>query len=523
MKNLIWIPTLVAGALAIGFFFGLVIKNEAPVLSYHAADTDEHGLLYGDKINEILRYVEAKYIDSESSEDLMEEAIEGLMEELDPHSRYISAKYVESVKDQLDGDFVGIGVEFMLINDTITIISALEGGPAGEAGIISGDRIVAIDDTLKIGENIETADAIEKLKGERGSVVNLNILRNKKVQSFTLVRDDIPVNSIDVGYMLTDDIGYIKISRFSAHTYEEFMQAVDKLSTEHGMQHLVIDLRNNPGGFMRQATNILNQFFDEAGKIMVHTEGRASKRIQYKTNGNVIFPIDKLAVIVDEGSASASEIIAGVVQDLDRGVVVGRRTFGKGLVQEQYTLRDGSALRLTVARYYLPSGRSVQRPYDNDEAYSADYYNRIHSGELVDGTPTQTDSDGFTTLNGRSVFGESGVIPDIFVPIDTILFDGEYQTIRAYIPEFAFTFKESYSSDIVLLNKFKAYVSGKEDYSTNTKFDQFYLNELKSRIARYNDGDIAYYKEANKEDQAVIEAINAISSSNLYSGLLNDK
>ena len=322
------------------------------------------------KLEELIRYIESRYVDEVNKDELVKEAIDNILYQLDPHSNYISAEQLKEVNEQLEGSFDGIGIEFVVVDDTVMVVAALSGGPAEGAGILSGDKIVQIEDSLTIGKNIDYEGVLTKLKGEKGSKIKLGVLRGleKSIRKFTLTRDKISVHSVEVAYMLDDLTGYIKINRFSANTYDEFMKNLEKLVDEKGMKHLVIDLRQNPGGYMQEATNILSQLFKEKDKLLVYTKGKNVPRNDYKSTGRTFYDVENIAVLTDEGSASAS------------GVIIGRRSFGKGLVQEQYRLRDGSAIRLTVARYFTPSGRCIQKPYESREDYDEDMAERMKAG-----------------------------------------------------------------------------------------------------------------------------------------------
>ncbi|MBK9336875.1 MAG: S41 family peptidase [Lewinellaceae bacterium] len=431
------LPLLLAAVLAVGMFIGQQLPRYENHLWFtpaaHRADKS------GGPLDEILRYVEARYVDSVDVNILQEGAIAHLLEQLDPHSIYITAEELRYEDEVMNGNFEGIGVEFLLVDDTIQVVTPLSGGPSETAGILPGDKIVTIEDSLVAGVKITNAEIFTKLRGPQGSTVRVGIRRGieRKLRQFTITRDVIPVHSVDVAYMLDKETGYIKINRFSAPTYQEFMEALRTLSEENGMKNLVLDLRGNPGGYLNEATELLSQFFPE-GKLLVYTEGRAEERQNYKSNGRARFNINNIAVLVDEGSASASEIVAGAVQDHDRGWVIGRRSFGKGLVQVQYPLSDGGALRLTVSRYFTPSGRSIQRDYKDDAEYDHDADRRLTNGELADASKIrQADSTKFYTGTGRVVYGGGGITPDVFIPIDTSFANDYFFSALQHLPQFA--------------------------------------------------------------------------------------
>ncbi len=531
----IWLPTLLASVLVIGLLIGVNIPKIAPTATETGRGTGVSTNAMGEgKIEEILRYIEAKYVDSTDRELLVEQAINNILGELDPHSNYISLKQLRAVTEQLEGNFEGIGIEFLILEDTITVVSPISGGPSEAVGILAGDKIVEIEDSLIIGADIENNDVIERLRGEKGTQVTIGILRGDedKVREFSITRDKIPMNSVDIGYMLDGKTGYIKINRFSATTYEEFMQNVERLVDEENMEDLVIDVRHNPGGYLQQATNLLSQLFEEKGRLLVYTQGYMVNRNEYKTTGRNFFDIGKVAVLIDEGSASASEIVAGAIQDLDRGIIVGRRSFGKGLVQEQYGLRDGSALRLTVARYYTPSGRSIQKSYEDSNEYDHDMMNRYESGELYDRNSIEVvDTTQYFTEDGRIVYGGGGITPDIFVPLDTLFFNDYYMELRQYVPQFIFpyaaekegqfpedlqAFAKTFDVSDGMFDEFLefAYEKGaSENFQQLRQIEDQLATFLKARLARNLYGDKGFYSIWNQQDQVVQTAMEALRNS----------
>lgn len=359
-KNRIFMPLIIMTFLALGFVGGLGFKHFVPSFkSTHAAGgSDSTG-----SVDEILRFIQARYVDKISFEDLNEKTIRGLLSQLDPHSVYISKEELQSVNDEMNGDFEGVGIEFMLVRDTISVVSTIFGGPSEKAGVLAGDQIIYVNDTLVSGKKLDNSDIILKLRGRKGTKVKVGVKRPNKagILSFTIIRDAIPFNSIDAAMAIDDKTAYVKINRFSAKTFQEFMGAADSLFLKGKKENLILDLRQNPGGYLQEATNLLSQLIADRNKLLVYTKGRNFKKTEYETNGRSHFSVKKIAVLIDEGSASASEIVAGAIQDWDKGVIIGRRSFGKGLVQEQYDLQTGGALRLTIAKYYTPSGRCIQK------------------------------------------------------------------------------------------------------------------------------------------------------------------
>ncbi|MEO1515741.1 MAG: S41 family peptidase [Bacteroidota bacterium] len=524
----IWIPLLLSLMLVAGMLIGMRMQR-IPLVSLSSSDgaTNSSSIETG-RVEELVRFIESRYVDEVNSEELVEEAINALLKQLDPHSNYISAKQVREVNEQLDGNFEGVGIEFMILDDTIRVISPISGGPSEAVGIMAGDKIVQIEDSIVAGVNVEVKDIVEFLRGEKGSEVEVGILRGeeKEVRKFTITRDKIPLNSVDVAYMIDDQTGYIKISRFSATTYKEFMEGVERMVEKENMKDVIIDVRQNPGGYLLEATNILSQLFEQRGRLLVYTEGRSVRRSEYESTGRPFFELGKVAVLIDEGSASASEILAGAIQDWDRGPVIGRRSFGKGLVQEQYGLRDGSALRLTVARYYTPSGRCIQKPYNDRENYNQDVQERFSNGELVSqDSIAQKDTTRFYTSEGRVVYGGGGITPDIFIPLDTLLLESHYINHRQLIPEFVYRylenkddiyngspkdFSKNYTVDRQMVEAFRDYAASKGIERNDAKWAKSaddIVHLIKARIGRHLYQEEGYYQVWNETDPAVLEAL----------------
>lgn len=410
----IFMPIILAVTLIAGMLLGLKLSEKK---------TDQQYVIYPrtDKVSKILSYITREYVDPVNKGDIIESTIPKILEELDPHSQYIPASDFQTVNEPLEGGFSGIGVQFNMLNDTLIVIKAIQNGPSEKVGILAGDRIILVDNDTVAGVKMPSDSIVRKLKGPRGTTVNVGVQR-KSVDDliyFDITRDQIPLYSVDVSYMINEETGYIRINKFSRTTFEEFAMAVTKLLGQ-GMQKLILDLRGNGGGLMSTAIRVADQFLDE-GQLIVYTEGNAREREEfYASKGGLCQGID-LVVMIDETSASASEIVAGAIQDNDRGLVIGRRSFGKGLVQEQNMMSDGSAIRLTIARYYTPTGRCIQKSYENG---SDDYYHelsdRFYNGELYEQDSISfADSLKFTTPGGRTVYGGGGIMPDIFVPIDT--------------------------------------------------------------------------------------------------------
>ncbi|MEQ1746194.1 MAG: S41 family peptidase [Saprospiraceae bacterium] len=525
------LPLLLAIVLAAGMFIGQQLpryENHLWLMPKEHRSSNAMGTL-----DEILRYVEAKYVDSVDTKALQDEAIANVLEQLDPHSLYISPEELEHEEEVLSGNFEGIGIEFLLLDDTIQVVAPTAGGPSEAAGIMSGDKIVTIEDSLVAGVGISNADIFKKLRGPKGSKVRMGIRRGKenRLRQIVVTRDVIPVRSVDVAYMLDKQTGYIKINRFSAPTYQEFMEELRRLVEEKGLKNLVLDLRGNPGGYLDEATELLSQVFPE-GKLLVYTEGRAEERQDYKSNGRARFHIQNVAVLVDEGSASASEIVAGAIQDHDRGWVIGRRTFGKGLVQVQYPLSDGGALRLTISRYYTPSGRSIQRAYKGEDDYADEAERRLENGELADESKIrQADSTKYYTGMGRVVFGGGGITPDVFIPLDTSYMNDYFEAAFPSLPQFAArwleeqnranlpadpqVFAQQFKVSDAQFGAFVAYVreQGHEPNESQIARCRSELSLLlKARIAKLLFKEEGQYRVLNDDDPAVEKALQVLSS-----------
>lgn len=375
------------------------------------------------------------YVDEVNEEELVEKAITSMLEELDPHSTYTNAEEARKMNEPLEGEFEGIGIQFQMMEDTLLVVQPVSGGPSEKVGILAGDRITAVEDTLIAGVKMSTEEIMSRLRGPKGSVVKLTIIRHDidEPLTFDVKRDKIPIYSLDASYMITPTTGYIRLNKFGANTIEEFQAALSKLQGQ-GMKDLILDLQGNGGGYLNAAIDLANEFLPQKS-LIVYTEGKASKRSEFVAKGNGNFLKGKLVVLVDEYSASASEIVSGAIQDWDRGTIVGRRTFGKGLVQRPIDLPDGSMIRLTIARYYTPSGRCIQKPYEKgeEEDYDNELVKRLEHGELMHADSIHLpDSLMFKTKRlGRTVYGGGGIMPDYFVPIDTTLYSDYHRDLVA--------------------------------------------------------------------------------------------
>ncbi len=404
------------------------------------------------KISTAIQYILSEYVDTVDVNGLNESVIPALVDNLDPHSIYIPASDFQRFSEPLMGNFSGIGVSFNMTDDTVAIINTIPNGPSEMVGVMAGDRIIMVDDSVVAGVNMPSDDIVKMLKGPKNSVVKVTIYRRgeKAPIDFEITRDDIPIYSVDVAYKVNENTGYIKISQFAQTTYHEFMQAIEKLKSQ-GVNKLIIDLRRNGGGIMEAATMIADQFLEE-GQLIVYTEGRARPRENDYASSRGMLKNDKVVVLMDESSASASEILAGAIQDNDRGLVIGRRSFGKGLVQEEMRFTDGSAMRLTVARYYTPTGRSIQRSYENGkEDYYHEFSERWIRGEFeYEDSVKFDDSQKFLTPGGKTVYGGGGIMPDVFVPLDTSGASAYYNSVRSLglMYRFAFYYTDLHRSSL---------------------------------------------------------------------------
>ncbi|OEK09469.1 peptidase S41 [Flavivirga aquatica] len=409
-----YLPLILGVAIAAGIFIGGKLDF-----------TDSPDRLFStnskkDKLNRLIDYIEYNYVDDINTDSIVDVTVNGILNNLDPHSVYIPKEDMERVAEEMKGDFVGIGISFYTYKDSIAVIRTIENGPSSKAGIKGGDRIIMADGDSLFGDKLKDGEIIKKLKGSINSKVNLKVYRKgePKLLNFTVKRGKIPIKSVDAAYMLTEKLGYIKINRFAESTYKEFKTGLDKLQAL-GAKEIALDLRNNPGGILSISEQIVDEFLEDNKLILFTKNKRGNIEKSFATNKGD-FEDGKIYVLIDENSASASEIVAGAIQDNDKGTIVGRRSYGKGLVQREMDLGDGSIVRLTVSRYYTPTGRSIQRPYDKgNKDYYDEYYERLESGELLDPEKIHVDDSlKYTTPAGKIVYGGGGIIPDVFVPID---------------------------------------------------------------------------------------------------------
>ena len=508
----------------VGMIIGYKIKTNMP-------DTGIFSIEKRRPLQEVLTLIENKYVDKENPDSLSDVAINAILAKLDPHSVFLAEEQVQSVKEDLQGGFSGIGIEYNIFNDTINVLNIIKDGPADKTGLQIGDKFLKVGDSIVAGIHITTDKIRKTLRGTGGSKVNILVLRGREQKHFSIVRGMIPLYSLDAAYMLADSIGYIRLNKFSETTYKEFMDATLKLQKQ-GMKNMILDLRDNGGGILTEATHIADEFLDQ-DKLITYTEGAHSPKKEYRCEKEGIFEKGKLVVLANEGSASASEILIGALQDWDRATIVGRRTFGKGLVQEQYDLSDGSGLRLTVARYYTPLGRSIQKSYSQGiKVYHDELLNRMHGGELLNADSIKhLDGKTYKTKSGRVVYSGGGITPDVFVAVDTSGLSSEMGKIYAKgtINKFVYgnylsnknistaylspkQFINNYTVDETMWNGFKAFAI-KDSININ-KMGAKEKNELSRQIkiltARQIFRNEGLYEASNAEDIMIKKAVEEL-------------
>lgn len=499
--NKTYLPLLFGVVLAIGVVIGSKLNFNDTTEKIFATNSKK------DKLNRLIDYIDYEYVDQVNTDSIVDVTVNGILENLDPHSVYIPVDAYEDNADDMRGNFVGIGISFYPHNDTIAVIRPIEGGPADRAGIRGGDRILSADDVPLYGENFNRDSIAAYLKGNKGSKVKLKIYRpeDKQLLTISVKRRDVPLLSVDASYKLTDDIGYIKVNRFSETTHEEFDDALEELN-DAGISKLVLDLRDNPGGYIYTAEQILDEFLDKDKLLLITRNKNGDENKSYATRKGD-FQKGEIYVLINENSASASEIVAGALQDNDKGIIIGRRSFGKGLVQREMALGDGSAVRLTIARYYTPTGRSIQKPYGNgNKAYYNEYENRYRNGELLSADSIQVaDSLKFVTPKGKIVYGGGGITPDVFVPKDTSVASEtiEFVSRSGYMGYFVFEFLEKQRSDFANIS----FEEFNRSYEIDTELAEEFIVYARLSEARI---DLSEYKEELKK------AIKANIAQQLY-------
>lgn len=538
-------PIVIFAAICIGLIAGTFLQKnaaeaETPQAGAPAAYTHRstRGTYSNDyqKLNEVLSIINTFYVDTVNTGKVTEDVLEDVLHDLDPHSAYIPADEVEEVNEDLTGSFSGIGVSFSILNDTVTIVDVIAGGPSEKLGILPGDRIVQVNDSDFTGEQLTNTKVMKTLRGEKGTKVKVGIMRRDYAEllSFTITRGDIPLNSVDVAYQLNDSTGYIKISRFAANTHTEFLTEMNTLRNK-GCKNYIVDLRNNSGGYLNTAIELVNEFLP-ANKLIVYTQGKIWPRDDSYSDGRGSFADAGVCLLINEWSASASEIFAGAIQDHDRGWIVGRRSFGKGLVQQPYPLADGSELRLTIARYYTPSGRCIQKPYAQGEIdrYDEEIVERFEHGEFFSADSIQfADSLKYSTSKGRTVYGGGGIMPDYFVAEDTTYMTDYYRNVlyKGLVYEFAFDYADKNRAElsrckthdelVPMLERwgyYEKFVSFAEKKGETADRDQMKKSEaelrklLASYICRNILGDKGFYPVFNGNDKTIEKALEVVGT-----------
>lgn len=517
-KTKIYLPLLLAIAIAFGIFLGSSLDYQKKTIAFFGGTPQEK------KIKRLINYIQYEYVDDVDTDSLLDGTIKNMLKKLDPHSVYIPAKDREKITETMNGKFVGIGIQFRLIKDSLTVIKVLDNGPSLRAGIKAGDRILMANNDTLYGEEITNNYILKILKGEPNTQVELQVFRKSenKIIPFTINRGDVPIKSVDAYYMLNNDLGYIKINKFSATTYEEFKEALDTLLNE-GMQKLVLDLRHNPGGYLQVATQIIDEFLED-GKLIVFTKNKGSTIDNTYATEVGDFEDGHVFVLINGASASASEIVAGALQDNDKGTIVGRRSFGKGLVQQEMDLGDGSAVRLTVSRYYTPTGRSIQKPYDHDgnEDYYHEFEKRFDHGELMNVDSIKVnDTLKYLTPKGKTVYGGGGIIPDVFVAIDTTRYFNSmhYRSLNNFVFDYIDThrddfkglsfddFKNKYYFENNIFNKYLLSIATENVDKNDQEFRNINMY-LKALFVQQIYDDNAFYQILNQNDKMLEKIID---------------
>ena len=526
-KRNLFLVGLVLITLLAGILLGNLLSRRALTAGFSRGGSHN-------KVADVLSIIDAEYVDTVNMNDMTEGLMTDMVSKLDPHSVYIPASDLAEVNSQLEGSFSGIGVQFNIQSDTVMVVAVVSGGPSEKVGLIAGDRIVQVNDTAFVGKKLTNEKVMKTLRGKKNSKVKLGIYRrgSKQILHYTITRGDIPVNSVDIAYEIEKGIGYIKVNKFAETTYSEFLDGIAKLRTQ-GVKKYIIDLRENPGGLMDQAVNMVNEFLPE-GRMIVYAQGKAYPRMEEKSNGKGSCIGVPVVVLIDEFSASASEIFSGAIQDNDRGTIVGRRSFGKGLVQQQIPLKDGSAIRLTVARYYTPSGRSIQKPYVKGKAedYEMDIVNRYKHGEFDNKDSIKlAQSRKYKTVAGRTVYGGGGIMPDVFVPRDTSEFTPYLNAVlnNGYVYQFAFQYTDQHRDKLKTIKdwaKMQQYLESQDVLGDFVKFatakgvqpnaaqinisKRYLTNQLEAFISRNTLGDNGFYPILNKDDKTVKRALEEL-------------
>ena len=525
-KLQVWLPLLLSALMVVGMVIGYQLHDKANSAIFMGSGKKN-------SVQEVLDLIKERYVDPEKTDSISQLVIDNLLSHLDPHSSYIPSRYLADFNDDLMGSFQGIGVEYQLFNDTVNVMNVIKDGPGEKAGLQVGDMLLKANDTINLtGKKITTDEIRKTLRGPAESSVKITLLRDGKQLNITVIRGNIPVPTIDAAYIIAPQTGYIKLNKFGDRTYEEFMQSLEKLQKQ-GMKKLILDLRGNPGGLVSEATAIADEFLDE-DKMIVYTEGNESPRTEFKSRKEGLFEKGPLAVLIDETSASASEILSGALQDWDRATIIGRRSFGKGLVQEVFNLSDGSAVKLTVARYFTPLGRNIQKPYNNKSRkdYDEELMNRYHDGEMLKPDSSNTRGKAYKTPGGHTVYGGGGITPDIFVPIDTTKSSVTYtrfyfrNTLHSFVYKYYLTNKTKFKSITTLAQLQQQFKPGEEEWkalkATALQRDGIDLSEvtpsekntilqrMQALMARQTIQTEGYYEVENQTDGTVKKALEVL-------------
>lgn len=535
MKNnkiLVLLPFIIAVVLAAGVYMGKQLAVPTTTLLFNGTDFGEEN-----KLQQVLSYIKSDYVDTIKEQLIVEETINDMLQQLDPHSYYIPKRDYNQMNDPLEGNFEGIGVEFRIQQDTVVVIQPIGGGPSEKVGIRAGDRIVKVEGEDITGEKINNKRVVKLLKGPKGTTVNVKVKRRNEPQliDFAIQRDEIPFYSVEASYMANSEVGYIKVIRFARTTHEEFMQAVEELEAK-GMKKLILDLRNNSGGYMKSAIDMADEFLPKK-QLIVYTKGKARSKQEFFATAGGELENKQVAILINEGSASASEILSGALQDNDRGFIIGRRSFGKGLVQEGIQWPDGSGIRLTVARYYTPTGRSIQKSYEEGlDNYNQETFERFESGELLSlDSIDLPDSLKFYTEKGKVLYGGGGILPDYFVPLDTnnaseyfgkLNYQGMfYQFGFNYVDDNRGSLKSNFTAEefvkqyevpAAVLNQFYEFASSKDilyNKEEAKESENLIKNRLKAAIGRNVWGDAVFYQVVNEQDKVMEKALKLLSKS----------
>jgi len=537
-KGKVWIPIAMAGCIVVGLVIGTFMSQHSLI--------GTGGNQYMNKVNALMSLIDSKYVDSVDQKKIVEDLLPKILGELDPHSVYLPASERVAANEQIEGSFSGIGVRFNIQKDTIRIVSVVKGGPSAKAGLLGGDRIIRIDGKSFVGKKVTNELIMKTLRGDKGTAVKIGIQRPGilKILTYTILRDDIPLYSVDARYKIGKEIGYIRIGTFGRQAHTEFLQAMAYLQKQKCTK-FIIDLRNNPGGLMEPALNIANEFLPN-NRLILYTQGKAYPREDVYSNGKGSFQNCPLVILTNESSASSSEILAGAIQDNDRGYVVGRRTFGKGLVQNEIPFRDGSAVRLTIARFYIPSGRCIQKPYKNgnNENYQMDIVNRYMKGEFESIDSIHVDKkQRFSTVGGRTVYGGGGIIPDYFTPLDTSGMTVWYNKAvgAGLMYNFAFDYTDAHRDSLKLYNtpnKLSSYLEDQDLIPTFVEYAAMrnvrgrpdfieksfpmVLIQIKAYIAGIMLDEDAYWKISQENDLELTKAVEVITKTKKHTVLGGD-